>query len=136
MLKQVGARVWQADEPDARKACEAGSLAWRPIGIRAVLCPAFNVRIPYHPELAAMLLPVRDETDVPAGMYDLAVDFHRRLGPTLVHCFGGLNRSSVFAAALLMADGLPLEDALERVNALPRPEILASLRRWAQGGGS
>jgi protein-tyrosine phosphatase len=132
MIKRLSDRVWQADEADARKLCEGHSERWLTEGFKAVLCPAFNVRIPYHPRLAAMILPVWDETDAPSEMFDCAAYFHKAFGPTLVHCHGGLNRSSAFAAALLVADGMFVEKALECVNATPNPELLRSLRRWVQ----
>lgn len=130
MLKRLSERVWQADEADARKTCEGYSPKWKELGISAILCPAFNVRIPYHPKLAAMILPVWDETDAPEWMFDTAVFFHRKMGPTLVHCHGGLNRSSAFAAALLVEEGIEVQEALKAVNATPRPELLGSLLRW------
>lgn len=123
--------MWQADEADARRLCEGYCEGWVAEGFKAVICPAFNVRIPYHPKLAALILPVWDEVKVPAGMFDCAARFHKEVGPTLVHCHGGLNRSSAFAAALLMTDGMPLEKALGSVNAMPWPELLGSLSRWA-----
>lgn len=131
LLRKVGEKVVQSDEPNARTLCEGTSERWRDWGVKAVLCPAFNVRIPYHRALAALVLPVWDETDAPDAMFDTAVAFHRAFGPTLVHCHGGLNRSSAFAAALLIADGLAFDLALKAVNATPRPELLGSLGRWA-----
>lgn len=132
MLKRLSEKVWQADQADARRFCQDASDGWRAEGFKAVVCPAFNVRIPYHSEIAAIILPVWDDTDAPGAMYEAAVHFHANFGPTLVHCNGGLNRSSAFAAALLVADGLPVDDALRRVNAIPQQPLLTSLRRWAE----
>src|SRR3990172_13384234 len=104
MLTRLSEKVWQPNQADARRLCENGSEAWIREGFKAVVCPAFNVRIPYHPRIAALLLPVWDDTDAPGTMYETAARFHRDFGPTLVHCNGGLNRSSAFAAALLITD--------------------------------
>jgi hypothetical protein len=54
----------------------------------------------------------------------------------LVHCQGGLGRSPCFATALLVAEGLPLEEAFERVKSARRPAALTAsqweaLRRLA-----
>ncbi len=56
--------------------------------------------------------------------------------PVLVHCQGGLGRSPCFATALLMADGLSLEQAFEKVKAARRAAALTAsqweaLRRFA-----
>jgi hypothetical protein len=54
----------------------------------------------------------------------------------LVHCQGGLGRSPCFATALLVAEGLPLEEAFARVKAARRAAALTAsqwdaLRRFA-----
>jgi protein-tyrosine phosphatase len=135
MHRKVGEKVWQADEADARRLCEGENDGWKALGVKGILCPAFNVRIPYHPKLSALVLPVWDDTDATETMFDAAVAFHRALGPTLVHCHGGLNRSSAFAAALLVDDGAPLDQAIKAINAIPWPGLLNSLRRWAAHRG-
>jgi hypothetical protein len=132
MLTRLSEKVWQSNQAEARRLCENGSEAWIREGFKAVVCPAFNVRIPYHPRIAALLLPVWDDTDAPGIMYETAARFHRDFGPTLVHCNGGLNRSSAFAAALLITDGLSIEEAVRKIHALPEAPLLTSLRRWAE----
>lgn len=132
MLTRLSDKVWQSDQADARRLCEGSSEAWIREGFKAVICPAFNVRIPYHPRIAALLLPVWDDTDAPAVMYETAARFHRDFGPTLVHCNGGLNRSSAFSAALLVTDGIPVEEAIRKVKAVPEPALLRSFHRWAE----
>ena len=132
MLTRLSEKVWQSDQADARRLCEDPSEAWMGEGFKAVICPAYNVRIPYHPRIAALLLPVWDDTDAPPAMYETAARFHRDFGPTLVHCNGGLNRSSAFAAALLVTGGLSIEEALRKTNGIPRLELLTSLQRWAE----
>lgn len=130
MMNRLSEKVWQADQADARRYCQDHSEKWIEEGFKSVICPAFNVRIPYHPKIAALLFPVWDDTDVPLVMYETAAGFHRTFGPTLVHCNGGMNRSSAFAAALLIADGLPFNEALRKVNAIPEAPLLSSLKRW------
>lgn len=131
-LKRITPDLWQSCMPEARKVLEESS-AWRAMGLRGVLCPAYNVRIAYPEELAAMVFPVWDDTDVPEGWYDLAVHFYGRFKPVLVHCNGGLNRSSAFAMAILINQEVPLEEAVRMVNKPPGdPVLMASLRRWAK----
>lgn len=130
-MNKLSEMVWQADQADARRYCQDPSEKWIAEGFKAVICPAFNVRIPYHPKIAALILPVWDDTDAPSIMYETAARFHRDFGPTLVHCNGGVNRSSAFAAALLIVDGLSVDEALKKVNALPEAPLLSSLKRWA-----
>ena len=130
MLKQLTSTLWQADAAGARQVCQTEQ--WRDLGIKGVICPAFNVRIPYDKELAALILPVWDERPVPNEFFDMAVDFRKKFSPTLVHCFGGVNRSSAFALALMYAEGIPFEAGLNKVNAKPWGEqLMESLHRWA-----
>lgn len=63
MLTRLSEKVWQSDQADARRLCEDPSEAWMGEGFKAVICPAYNVRIPYHPRIAALLLPVWDDTE-------------------------------------------------------------------------
>lgn len=130
LVEVVPGKVWQGGVADAA-ALTVGTEEWMRRGIRAVLCPAFNARLPYHEDLAVLALPVDDHDAVEPGVFDLAVAFHRACGPTLVHCHGGVNRSAVFAAALARAEGATVDDALNRISALPSKELLASLREWA-----
>ncbi len=129
-MRKLAPTIWQSDELEARRLCEGSREGWIKEGIKAVLCPAFNVRIPYHINLSALILPIWDNSYAPATMYELAVRFHRDFGPTLVHCHGGLNRSSAFAAALLMDGGMTMGQALNTVNRRPWDLLMASLRDW------
>jgi protein-tyrosine phosphatase len=130
MLKQLTPTLWQANAEDARKLCQTER--WKDLGLKGVICPAFNVRIPYDKELAALILPVWDDRPVPPEYFDMAVEFHKKFSPTLVHCFGGINRSSAFALALMYKEGISIEAGYNKVNAKPWGEpLLESLHRWA-----
>jgi protein-tyrosine phosphatase len=74
-------------------------------------------------------LPTPDLTapDPVAGR-DLAVALHRRYragASIVVHCYGGVGRSSTVAAAVLVLDGLDPDEAFRRISAArghPVPE--------------
>lgn len=136
MTEVVPGRVWQGDRVAAF--AEATGREWTgktPL-FRAVLCPAFNVRLAYDEELAVLILPVNDHDDVLPIVFDLAVSFHRTCGPTFVHCFGGRNRSVAFAAALAVAEGRTLDQAFETMREEPTPELRQALRRWVAQRGA
>ena len=131
MLKQLTPTLWQANAEDARKVCSLTE-QWKDMGIKGVICPAFNVRIPYDRELAYLVLPVWDERPIPDEYFDMAIEFRKKFTPTLVHCFGGLNRSSTFALAIMHSEGIPIEAGYHKVTAKPWGEpLLESLYRWA-----
>jgi protein-tyrosine phosphatase len=131
IFRKITETIWQSDEDDARKAC-VESPKWLELGIKAVICPAFNVRLPYAPALASLILPVWDDTLVDAEWFDFAVSFHRRFGPTLVHCHGGLNRSVTFAAAIALADGQSLDQSFKIMGEPVFRQMRDSLKRWAE----
>lgn len=126
--------VLQSDEAETKRLCASGT--YKQIGIKGVICPALNVRVAYPEDLAALILPVFDEMNVPDEWYDHAVDFHKKFSPTLVHCWYGQNRSVMFAAALLFSDGMDLDVALQKLATVPVcNSILTSLTRWAKSKG-
>lgn len=129
LVEVVPGRVWQGGVLDAA-VLTVGSEAWTRLGIRAVLRPAFNAQLAYHEDLATLTLPVDDHDTVAPETFELAVAFHRLCGPTLVHCFGGRNRSVAFAAALAIAEGKTLEEALNAMGQEPTRELLGALRGW------
>ena len=132
---QASPTVLQSDYPGALQACAAGG-RWNGTLVKGVICPAFNIRMGYPETMAALVLPVKDDTDVPEAWYDMAVEFHRRFSPTLIHCLAGQNRSVIFGAALLFGDGMDLNEALKKLATVPvYGSLLASLKRWAAGRG-
>jgi len=131
ILRQVTKNIWQADEAEARKHCE-NSISWIDLGIKAVLCPAYNVRIPYAKELFSIVLPVWDNTRVDEAWFDLAVKFHRACGPTLVHCHGGLNRSVAFAAALAFSEGQSLDATYSKIGEPVFREMKDAVKAWTE----
>lgn len=130
-MKQVTPTIWQCNEPEAVEIC-IETPRWAELGIRAVLCPAFNVRLPYSQSLASLVLPVRDNTLVDEAWFDQAVQFHRTFGPTLVHCHGGLNRSITFAAALAWSEGQSLDKTYAITGEPVFREMRDSLKRWIE----
>ena len=132
ILRQVTPTIWQADEEEARKICTDQAKLLE-LGIKAVLCPAWNVRIPYAPALASLILPIWDDTRVDDTWFDFAVKFHRSFGPTLVHCHGGLNRSVTFAAALAFSEGQSLEQTYSKLKMEPVfQQMRDAVRYWSK----
>ena len=132
IFRQLTKTIWQSDAADATKIC-VESAKWQDLGIRGVICPAYNVRLPYAPGLASLILPIWDNTQVDDAWFDQAVEFHRRFSPTLVHCQGGLNRSVTFAAALAWTEGQSLEASWGIMKGEPVfQEMRDSLKRWVE----
>lgn len=83
--------------------------------------------------------PFLDGDSFPRGLLDTikgVVWTEGRKGPVLIHCQAGLSRSASAAYAMLRAAGLDHDKALKAVETkeyageFPRPETLASARRW------
>jgi protein-tyrosine phosphatase len=54
------------------------------------------------------------------ALVDMAADLAARLrqgAGVVAHCRGGIGRSSILAAAVMIAEGMPSADALERISA-------------------
>jgi protein-tyrosine phosphatase len=78
----------------------------------------------------------------------MAADLAARLGRgdnVVVHCRGGIGRSSIVAAAVMIAEGTPAADALERISAARGRQVpetdaqrafVASLDQAASPGAS
>ncbi len=74
--------------------------------------------------------PIRDGPDAPdAGVLrslaELVNQLRRCKKRVLVHCAGGINRSGLLAAAALVCEGVPPEQAIQTVRAR-RPGSLAN----------
>ena len=108
--------------------------AWKAVGVKAVLCPAFNISLQYHEDLPVLRLIVDDHDTVAPEVFNLAVAFHKAHGrATFVSCDSGKNRSVAFACALGVSEGLTLEECFAKLNE-PTPELVASLRAWVGAG--
>lgn len=131
-MKQPSPLVWQSNLNEACVIVQE----WKQRGLKGVLCPARGAQFLYPADLPALYLPIDDSTDVPGALYDQAVQFHKNHQPTLVHCMMGQNRSVIFGAALLFADGMDLNQALKSLATVPVcNSILQSLIRWASSKG-
>lgn len=134
-MNHASPSVLQGSLPEALQVCAAGG-RWKDVKLAGVIRPAFNIDMAYPQSMASLVLPVRDDSDVPGAWYDMAVEFHRAFSPTFVHCVAGQNRSVMFGAAILFADGMDLNEALKKLATVPVfSSILASLTRWAAGRG-
>lgn len=139
LVEVIEGKIWQSDREGAEAvACGTGRL--EELGIGGVICAAHNLRLKYREELPVLILPVDDHglvdgdqnrSPVSPKLFDTAVDFHRRHGPTLVHCDANGVRSSAFAAALAMFEGHSVESAIAATKGVPTPELLEALEVWA-----
>ena len=61
--------------------------------------------------------PVAPDKAVLVALADLVRDLRRAGKRVLVHCAGGINRSGLLAAATLIRDGMPPQQAVDTVRA-------------------
>lgn len=109
---------------------------YKQLGITAVLCPAYNVDLPYHKDLAILKLPLDDHDSIDPKHLDLVAAFYFLTGKKLfVHCLGGKNRSMAMIAFLLTLDGMDFDKAWKLVKKqtqadCPYPELKTSIENW------
>lgn len=65
------------------------------------------------------------------------VNVFRAIGPTLVHCQAGLNRSGLVAAFALMQAGMPAAEAIKLLREKRSPAVLCNqaFENWLLGYG-
>ena len=135
ILEEISPGIWQGN-------AEGGLLAYRDENVRksrrigGIVNVAYNIEQPY-PGLPSLWLKMYDEVPIKPEWFDQAIDFQKRLSAegkaTLVHCAGGINRSSVTIMAMMMAWGASFEDALTRLPRKPWGQpIIESLKAWAK----
>jgi protein-tyrosine phosphatase len=76
-------------------------------------------------------VPVLEPFEELLGELEIAIADGKRIG---IHCFGGVGRSAVVAASLLIRSGVPTSAAwaqIEKVRGFPVPDTLEQLR-WVQ----
>lgn len=81
------------------------------------------------PETTRVNYPLYDSDAVDtATIYELAewVREKRKLGPTLVHCQAGLNRSALVTALALMLDGRTADEAITFLRKQRSPAVLCN----------
>lgn len=109
---------------------------YKELGITAVLCPAYNVDLPYHGDLAILKLPLDDNSTIEPAHLDLAVAFYQLTGRKLfIHCLGGKNRSIAFSAFFLTIEGMEFEKAWKLAKKYTQPdcpyeELKTSMKNW------
>lgn len=124
--------IWQSSRRFAIPIAECGG-CFRSLGISCVIGVAAEVRLHYHKELPSLRIPALDRMRIPAEWFDAALAFHRAFGPVLVHCKMGRNRSSVFAAALALANSRFETERSKWFNVTrrtPHRSLVKSLERW------
>lgn len=128
----IDKRLWQSSKKFAAAICMSGGYHSH-LGIKGVICVAANVCVCYDHALSVLRLPALDRMDVPPEWFETAVQFYRGVGPVLVHCRAGLNRSSVFSAAIAYSCGAfeTCEECFSLTRRVPHKSLVASLNRWA-----
>lgn len=135
IFEEVTPGIYQADKDGALKVC--ASEEWRKYGIGGVINCAQNLDPHYHPSLRYLKLEMLDEMNVPLEWFDQAVLFQKHLSQenkkTVIHCFGAINRSSIVIVACMVAWGMSVHEALNR---LPRKPFgvptIASMISWSK----
>jgi hypothetical protein len=127
--------IWTATAQEVEDLCKPESFsAYAQHGIRAVLTVTDGDRPKVVASLPQLCIPINERDETPALYFDLACRFVKAFGPTVVHCHGGLNRSRVFAAALMhRLYSVPLEQAVQIADPLVpgSGQPLKSMREWA-----
>jgi protein-tyrosine phosphatase len=92
-----------------------------------------------HPNTVVRTQPMDDSNELldPEVLEDLAdwVNEKRALGPTLVHCQAGLNRSALIAALALIRSGMAPRDAIALLRHKRSADVLFNnaFERWLLG---
>lgn len=80
--------------------------------------------------VSVMAVRLFDSTDLPDEqlLWAIAAHAHRMcaLGPTLVHCQAGLNRSNLIAALALILHGMTGTEAIDLLRAKRSPAVLCN----------
>jgi len=107
--------------PDVAEALDA-------VGVELVRCPIRDPRIPTPQQEAGYRLAIAD-----------LVARVRGGGSVAIACRGGIDRSGMTAACVLIGAGIPIEEAIDRVHAgrhgsLTYPDQLVYVKGWVVGG--
>ena len=127
--------IWQSNSKGALKAYDRRD----EINLGGIINVADNIEQEY-PEIRSLRFRLNDDVPVPHEVFDQAVAFQKALSGenknTLVHCYAGINRSTTVIAAMMVAWGKSVTEAL---RILPRKPYTAamtsSLHQWAQARG-
>lgn len=91
---------------------------------------------PVHEHQLVTAVKLLDSAEVPDEdlLYAIARHVNElcKLGPTLVHCQAGMNRSGLICALALMLEGMSADDAIALLRAQRFPEVLMNdtFRGW------
>lgn len=112
---------------------EAEAADYAALGIRGIINVSSGETLVYHQGASLLCIRVDDFEPVRVEDFETAVNFYDRHKPVIVHCQMGASRSRVFAAALLVAAGVKLEEAIRLAEPplLTRPFL--SFKKWAEG---
>lgn len=138
LIEEISPGIWQGN-------AEGGLLVYQDEGIRAsrriggIVNVAYNIEQPYD-GIPNLWFKMYDEVAVAPEWFDEAVSFQKQLSAegkaTLVHCAGGINRSSVTIMAMMMAWGMSFDQAYARLPRKPWGQpLIDSLRSWGAARG-
>lgn len=137
-IEEISPGIWQSN-------AEGAMLAYRDAKVRearrigGIVNVAWDVNQEY-PGLPSLRLHLNDDLAVAHEDFDRAVAFQKKLSgenkATLVHCRMAINRSSTVIAAMMVAWGMTVDQALGRLPRKPYTQIMYdSLRSWAAARG-
>lgn len=126
---------WLAD--DVAQLANAGARSWlclmeqaemNNLGIEAL------PRVVQDNHMQFLHYPIRDRGLPTFNMHELIERLEEglTLGPVVVHCRAGIGRTGVVAATLLIRQGIPAAEAIERVSVARRVSVpdTAAQRQW------
>lgn len=128
MREVLRARIWTASLTEANDLVSPEAMgAYIRHGIQCVLTVAHDVRPKCVAVLPQLCLPVRESERTPLAFFNMAFRFHHAFGPVLIHCNAGMNRSRVFAAAIMHSVyGETIEDAIRSADPPDTGLVVAS----------
>lgn len=120
IVTQVDGNLWQGGHVDAPL----------PAYFRHVLSLYPWERYEVGPDVELREVALYDGDDVPSSevLYELAewVNVRRLLGPTLVHCQAGLNRSALVTGLALVRWGRTPDEAISLMRSVRSPAVLCN----------
>lgn len=128
LITHVEGNLWQGGTP-----ADVGKV---PAYFQFVLnlYPWENYAVPEGTEVKALKLYDAGEVPDPAVLEELAawVNEKRAIGPTLVHCQAGLNRSALVTALALIRSGSTPDEAISLLRKQRSPAVLcnSSFEKW------
>lgn len=129
-ISEVAENLWQGG-------CESGLVLPDFIKFVVSLYPWEAYTINHELGAPPLIVQQFDAVDESAeGVMDIAnqVNEWRKIGPVLVHCQAGLNRSGRVVATALVLEGMDPDDAITHMREIRSPAVLCNptFERWVR----